>query len=437
MIPSILSYFQKNSSHVFIRSTHIHLTYSDSLKVIFYLIDLLKSHKLFKKRILLNVSNSVESQLLFLALVHTNDVVLLNPEHNDIFVKHLQHDLDIDLVISDINFLQEITFDPVLCSVTDTNLDELYQGSVCLMSSGTTGYPKPVVISYNNIVKYGGSLIPYFDICADDCLYNIVPFYHGYGLTRLLTVLITGSSVFIPETLSASQIANDINQYQCTWTSLVPRLIKIVNKTQTKLWHGFKFATTSASLVDAETLMNFENITKKPIFVEYGCSEASIISSNTFLHNKPGSMGKIDRTQCKVENGKILVNPIWTTDNEFIDTGDIGFIDNDDFLWLSGRSKEIIKKNGRTIFPFELEVLLQNFSGVEDVAVYGLNTMTEHEGIGVVYVGSCAEQDVVKLCQENLAPFYRPDQVTKILHMPYQGNKLKRLELENYVNSLQ
>jgi acyl-CoA synthetase (AMP-forming)/AMP-acid ligase II len=184
-------------------------------------------------------------------------------------------------------------------------------------------------------------------------------------------------------------------------------------------------------------LSKFQDITKKPIFVEYGCSEASIISSNTFSENKPGSMGKVNNSQCKIKDGKIMVIPAWKNSKEYIDTGDIGFIDSDNFLWINGRSKEIIKKNGRTIFPYELEFVIQQFPGVEDVAAYSINPMSDRETIGVVYVGECSEETVIKLCQQHFLPFYRPDQVLKIKSIPHQGNKLKRLEINNYVNSLQ
>lgn len=443
MIFPILSYLKNNSSNIFIKSNTECLTYEDSLNVIFYLIKKLKEKKLFKKRVLLTVPNNVESQLLFLALIHTNDVVLLNPESSEIFVKKIQHKFGVEYILSErliadsINLLNQIDFEITSSRWYNLEDTDLYPGSVCLMTSGTTGEPSSVKIQHNELVKYGSTLIPYFDISADDCLYNMIPFYHGYGLTRLITVIISGSSMFVPQTMATSHIINNINQFECTWTSLIPRLVKIINKTQTQLWSGFKFATSSASLIDTDTLEKFQTITGKPIFVEYGCSEASIISSNNFHNNKPGSVGKINESHCVIKDGKILFRPQWKEFNEYIDTGDIGFIDNDGFLWISGRSKEIIKKNGRTIFPFELEVVIEKFPGVDDVAAYGINLLTDQEGIGIAYVGECSEETVIKLCQDQLLPFYRPDRVTKIETMPYHGNKLKRLDLDRYVNSLQ
>ena len=443
MSSPILDYFKKNSSHIFIKSDTIALTYFDCLNIIYYLTQALKEHNILKKRVLLCIPNSIESQLLFLALCHTNDVVLLNPEHNNFFIENFQKEFDIDIIISErnflnsIDFLKHINFNLSLRETYTAQEPELYPGDICLMTSGTTGKPSPVVIMHKEITEYGKLLLSYFDIGVDDCLYNIIPFYHGYGLTRLITVIVSGSSVFIPKTVSATRIIDDINQYRCTWTSLIPRLIKIINKNQTELWESFKFATSSSALIDIPSLSKFQDITKKPIFVEYGCSEASIISSNTFSKNKPGSMGKVNTNQCKIKDGKIMVIPAWKNSTEYIDTGDIGFIDSDNFLWINGRSKEIIKKNGRTIFPYELEFVIQQFPGVEDVAAYSINPMSDRESIGVVYVGECSEETVIKLCQQHFLPFYRPDHVFKIKSIPYQGNKLKRLEINNYVNSLQ
>lgn len=439
----ILDYFKKNSSQIFIRSDAVSLTYFDCLNIIFYLVSQLKQKNIFKKHVLMCMPNSVESQLLFLAILYTNDVTLLNPEHSDLFVENLQQELGIDISITErtfsnsIDFLKKINFDINTAQGLTHAETELYTGSVCLMTSGTTGKPKPILIEHDEIPRYGKLLMPHFDIRANDCLYNIIPFYHGYGLTRLITVIASGSSVFIPKTLSIAHIVNDINRYKCTWISLIPRLIKIINKHKNKLWDGFKFATSSASLIDPQSLIAFETITGKPIFVEYGCTEASIISSNTFENNKPGSMGKVNPDQCKIENEKIMVIPAWKDSTEYIDTGDTGFIDSDNFLWINGRSKEIIKKNGRTIFPYELEFIIQQFPGVDEVAAYSRHPMTDQESIGVVYVGECSEETVVKLCQQYFLPFYRPDHVLKVSSIPCQGNKIKRLEINNYVNSLQ
>jgi acyl-CoA synthetase (AMP-forming)/AMP-acid ligase II len=443
MNSSILDYFKKNSAQVFVRSEVLSLTYSECLNVVFYLVVALKQKNLFKKRVLLCMPNSIESQLLFLALAHTNDVTLLSPEHNDSFVENLQQELGVDITVSQktfansIDFLQEIKFDIDSSRYHTPQTTELHAGSVCLMTSGTTGKPKTVLIEHDQIIKYGQLLMPHFDIHTTDCLYNIIPFYHGYGLTRLVTVLVSGSSMFVPSTLSVARMVNDINQFCCTWTSLVPRLVKIINKGQGSLWKGFRFATSSASLIDSNSLLAFESTTGKPVFVEYGCSEASIISSNTFKHNRPGSMGQVDKQYCKIQQGRIMVVPRWNDSVDYIDTGDAGFIDADDFLWINGRTKEIIKKNGKTIFPFELEFVIQGFPGVEEVAAYSCNPMTDHESIGIVYVGDCTVESVVALCRQHFLPFYRPDHVTKVDAIPSQGNKIRRLDISDYVNSLQ
>lgn len=440
----ILGYFADHDRKVFAETNDIALTYRQSLSIIKYLAANLAARGLFGKTVMLSVPHQIESHLLFLALLHTNNVILVHPEHNRVFLQLVCDQHKVDAIISNdgpLSWVPTITLRDVMGSlylplVPDVAWNQWYAGKVCLLSSGTTGVPKLTELQYQYIMPYGNLLQDWFPLQAKDRLYYMTPFYHGFGLTRLLSVIRSGSTMFVPSSSALRDLISDINQRACTWTSLVPRLVKIASRTGSRLWPGFRFATCSAAPINADMLSSFSDTTGKPIFVEYGCTEASIISSNTPDHNRAGSMGRIDLQHCCIKDGAIMVRPGYSSDHTWVDTGDVGWIDDDGFLWLKGRSKEVIKRNGRTVFPFEIECVLQDVPEIADVAAYSIQSMTDQEHIGLVYVGDLEAHDVEALCRQRLPNIYQPTRITRLPEIPLHCGKIRRGTLEQYVAAL-
>ena len=148
-------------------------------------------------------------------------------------------------------------------------------------------------------------------------------------------------------------------------------------------------------------------------------------------------MGRIDPQLCCVKDGIVMARPAYDNSLDWVDTGDIGWVDQDGFLWLRGRSKEIIKRNGRTIFPFEIECALQTAPGIMDVAAYAIHAMTNQESIGLVYVGDLDPDQVRDLCRQRLSTSLQPTQITKLPELPLQCGKVRRGTLDQYVTTLQ
>lgn len=441
----LLKLFDHHGDNVFASSQQRVLTYQQCLQHIKYLAALLYARGIFGQKVMLSCRHTLDNQLLFLALLHTNDVVLVHPDHAESFLASMIKQHGITAVIAD-----RFTHLPAKTLLSQDFIGTLekdlklgdgwqpwYPGTLSLFTSGTTDLPKTTTLYHEEILQYGQLMLRHFSLEPTDCFYNMTPFYHGFGLTRLISVIVSGSSMYVPDVMKQKDFLKDINKQSCTWVSMIPRMVRIANRSRTVLWDGFKFATCSAAMVSKDTLDNFQSVTTKPIYVEYGCTEASVISSNTAKDNKPASMGKTWPDQCQIVNQHVMVRPAYNMDRGWVDTGDIGYIDSDGFLWLHGRSKEVIKKNGRTIFPFEIECVFDNVPGIQEVAAFCIDAMTDHENIGLAYVGNHNREYVESLCRQLLPSSCQPALIAQLHEMPLTCGKLSRRQLQHYVTSQQ
>ena len=121
----------------------------------------------------------------------------------------------------------------------------------------------------------------------------------------------------------------------------------------------------------------------------------------------------------------------------WIYTGDLGYQDEDDYIYLSGRAKDFIKRGGEMVSPEEVEQVLMSHRNVDDAAVIGIPDVEWGEEIRAVVVGregGVAEEELISYCNERLSSFKRPRSVVFIDELPrnVMGKVLKRDLREQY-----
>ena len=432
----LINPFLKFGNNIFVSDCRKSLTYLQSLDIINKFVLFFKSNRIFGKTVVLELPNSLDAQLIMLASLITNNTLLINPAHA-LLIKEKYQDLGFDVVIRSnqhvINHGDELEI--VCLNQTEQLLkDEWFPGKLYLLTSGTTGQSKMFCIEHDEIVDYGTTYLEWAKFNDTDRLLNLGPFFHGYGLTRIFSVLSTGGSQYVCDITELRHLSN-IKKF--TWVSLVPSLVEFFNKCvdSNQVSTHLRFATVSASPCMPSLVVQFQNKFGIPLLAEYGCTEASVISSNLTEKNYIGTVGAVDRDIVKIVNGKIFVLPMWKNVPNWIDTGDLGSIDSDGNLKIVGREKEIIKKNGTTIYPYELEEHIQKIIGVEQAVVYPIKRNTT-ELIGLIYVGSIDRIKLIKKIKQNLNPVYFPDRVDLVEQIPTVANKIRRLELEKHVNTI-
>jgi acyl-CoA synthetase (AMP-forming)/AMP-acid ligase II len=431
--------FDIHKHKIFIKNKNLSLTYGEVFKLSTSWAKYFKDHAL-DDTIALSMPNCLEAHILLFAAMQSHNVTLINPtllQLSPDLLDRLNVTTLVSFTVSDVA-VNQITLDRSdivkLCAEEQPS-DMLH--SLTLLSSGTTGEVKPVVLQATEIEQYGSLLKEYFLLDSDDCLYNVLPYYHGFGLTRMFTAMNSGSAYYIPDEPDYRNIVSDIDKYRCTWISLVPNMARVMIKNSGALPENFKFATVSADICSRQLIESFKQRFGVELFSEYGCTEASIISSNTWEHNKAGSVGKIDAAKVKIINNEIYATTQWKNQSDWVNTGDIGSIDADGFLFIQGRTKEIIKRQGKTIFPYELEKNLEAVTGVDEAVVYCNGTDNKGDCIGLAYAGTAEVEEVKSYCLTNLPADYRPKTITRLKTIPRVGPKVRRREMREYVNKLQ
>ena len=214
------------------------------------------------------------------------------------------------------------------------------------------------------------------------------------------------------------------------------------------------FISGSAPLLPT-TFAEFEARTGQRILERYGMSEAVIITSNPLEGERiAGSVGyPLPGVELRIGGGEetgvieikgpSVFSAYWrmpektaeefTRDGFFI-TGDVGRQDADGRVWISGRAKDLIISGGYTVYPKEIELVLDEMPGVIESAVIGLPHRDFGEGVAAVVIGSGDEAEMIAACRERLAAFKTPKRIVFVDELPRNamGKVQKNVLRETY-----
>ena len=337
-----------------------------------------------------------------------------------------------------------------------------------LYSSGTTGKPKGIVLTHNNLYASARTLVQAWGFTEDDILLHALPIYHVHGLfVALGCVLLSGGAM---RWLPAFDTGKAIDLLpQCTAMMGVPtyytRLLASEGFTRETAAHMRLFISGSAPL-PAETFNAFENRTGHRILERYGTSETNMNTSNPLDgERKPGSVGPplpgVEVRICDAagtvlpdgETGNIQVRgenvfrEYWKmpektaedfTGDGFFNTGDLGVIDKDGYVSIAGRSKDLIITGGLNVYPAEVEGIINDMAGVRESAIIGAPHPDFGEAVVAVIVSAHGvalnEDEVTAHAKDRLAGFKAPKRVAFVDELPRNtmGKVQKNLLREEY-----
>jgi long-chain acyl-CoA synthetase len=306
-----------------------------------------------------------------------------------------------------------ITPDDLSLNDADTPLLEISPGfnrenyAEIIFTSGSTGKPKGVIISHKNLIANTSSIIEYLKLSPNDRMLVVLPFYYCYGLSLLHTHLrIGGSIVFNNSFIFLGAIINNLLEHKCTGFAGVPSHYQILlRKSDTfkkTFFPDLRYVTQAGGKLAPIFIDEFRaSHPAVKFYVMYGQTEATARLSYlepSKYEEKKGSMGKgIPGVELKVinENGE-KVKPGETGEviargdnimtgyfgdaegtaaaiqNGWLHTGDLGTVDNDGYIYLTARKKEIIKVGGKRISPKEIEAVILELPEVVDCSIEGV-----------------------------------------------------------------
>lgn len=466
------------------------ITYKDLYSSCINLADWLKEKVGQNKHILLLSVNNLFFLKVYLAIIKSGNIVipldpgvekenfkyiydLTNPD-----VIFLTHDVDKRLELnSEISIhpdnLSEILMDnseTLKHLNSETLLFDKERCAEIIFTSGSTGKPKGVMISHKNLIANTSSIVEYLQLTQDDRMLVVLPFYYCYGLSLLHTHLRAGGSIVLNNSfIFLGGVLKSLIDYKCTGFAGVPSHFQILLRKsdsfkQTK-FPDLKYVTQAGGKLAPIFIDEFREAHPEIKFiVMYGQTEATARLSwlpPEIYERRKGSMGKgIPGVELKVVNEKgeqikpgetgeviargdnIMIGYFADEEgtkkairNGWLYTGDLGTVDEDGYIYLTARSKEIIKVRGKRISPKEIEAVILALPEVIDCTIEGVEDEIEGEMLKATVTvrkdsfGSVTRDLLIQHCSQHLALFKVPQvyEFKDDLTISPTGKKIKKV----------
>ena len=279
--------------------------------------------------------------------------------------------------------------------------------AVVIFTSGSTGKPKAVLLSAYNLLNSASTWSSIYRVTSEDINCLVLPLFHIFGLFgALLGHMIFNSVTVIPKNIRTATILNTISAEKCTHLYAVPTFLfavvaskgfspEVVSSLKCVIMGGASATTTQ--ILDLQ-----KKIPNAFIGIIYGLSEMCPVSTTLYkdtMEHVSLSVGKpVKNIQVRIEDletkeecpvgksGELLVRGFNTMvcyyklalddqpidENGWLHTGDLAFIDDDGYIRLVGRAKELIIRGGENIAPGEVAEVISHFPDVADVKVQGV-----------------------------------------------------------------
>ena len=325
-------------------------------------------------------------------------------------------------------------------SVTDVAL--------ILHTSGSTGRPKRVPLTHAQLSISARNVARTYELTAQDVSLCVMPLFHVHGLVAsTLATLVTGGTVVVPAKFNPLSFWRVAGDYGATWYSAVPTLHQLL---AARAQPGqrpagaekLRFIRSCSASLSPQLMTDLETAFGAPVLEAYGMTEAAHQMASNPLPpraHKPGSVGPNTGTTTigimdgagrllkAGERGEVVIrganvitgyenNPEANT-SSFVDgwfrTGDQGYLDEDGYLLLTGRLKEMINRGGEKISPREIDEVLLGHPAVAEAVAFGAPhpTWGEEVAAAVVLKSDATEADLLSYCRERMADFKRPKQI--------------------------
>ena len=320
-----------------------------------------------------------------------------------------------------------------------------------LYSSGTTGRPKGIMLSHDNLRENAETLVQAWGFSASDRLLHMLPIYHVHGLcVGLGCVLMCGASMVWHSRFSDKAAIAAMRD--CTVMMGVPtyytRLLATPEFGSECSSSMRLFVSGSAPLL-SETFVEFRSRTGHTILERYGMTETGMNTSNPLNgERRAGTVGpRLPGVAVRVvdDGGEVLAggekgdlqvkgpnvfSGYWRmpektaedfTDDGFFNTGDKATIDPDGYVSIVGRAKDMIISGGLNIYPKEIELVIDEMSGITESAVIGIPDADFGEEVVAVIIGNGDRPTIdaiISHCKKQLANFKIPKRMEVIDSLP-------------------
>ncbi len=337
--------------------------------------------------------------------------------------------------------------------------------AVCtfLYTSGTMGHPKAAMLTHNNLISNVKSMDDVSDFNREDNFLAVLPMFHSFGwATCVLLPLYVGCSITILDGFRPKEVLQVLSTKGITVFCGVPSMFAVLLKLRRQaVFPSLKYAISGGDSISEEHMLAFEKNFNFPVIEGYGLSEASpVVSLNPLkglrkiksvglpltgvevkiidIEEKelpPGEVGEL------IVKGPNVMKGYYRREEEnrsalkkdWLYTGDLAYLDNDGYIYIVGRKKELIITSGFNVYPGEIEKALEAHPSVTEAAVIGIPHPVKGEVIKAFIIpaeGCEPEKNELSRCLRSRLSIYKvPEEYEIVNELPRgaSGKVLKRL----------
>ena len=356
--------------------------------------------------------------------------------------------------------------------VTDLRQPTTGTTGLLMYTSGTTGVPKGVLLSHGNLIAAGSNVCVAHKLESTDTGMCVLPIYHINGLcVSVMGTLVSKSGLVMPRRFSATHFWAQMHRFNCSWFSAVPTLFAyLLNDETTPVLNRdrLRFSRSASAPLPPEIHRQFEKRFDIPIIETMGLTETGAqILSNPLppAQRKIGSPGTGFGNEIAIADpdlnllgpnieGEILVRgnnvmkeyldrPEETqktiTPDGWLRTGDLGRMDEDGFIFVTGRIKELIIKGGENIAPREIDEALLEHDAVLEAAAFARDCKDYGQRVEAcvrLKDGKSITEDALRdFCKKRIGTYKTPDHIYFLTDLPKgPSGKVQRLKLPDLIS---
>lgn len=316
--------------------------------------------------------------------------------------------------------------------------------ALVLHTSGTTSRPKRVPLSHANLMISARNVADTYKLTAEDISLCVMPLFHVHGLVAsTLATLLTGGTVVVPPRFNPLSFWSTVRDHRASWYSAVPTIHQVLLSrakagSRPAGAEHLRFIRSCSAALPPQMMADLEERFGAPVLEAYGMTEAAHQMASNPLPpgaRKPGSVGCGTAVSIAILNeaGELLptgaVGEVsikgpnvfsgyesnaeanaTSFSNGWFRTGDQGYLDNDGYLTLVGRIKELINRGGEKISPREIDEALLAHPAVAEAVCFGVpdRVYGEEVAAAVALRSEATEAELIAHCRASLADFKCP-----------------------------
>ena len=356
-----------------------------------------------------------------------------------------------DFKLYSFNSLKQLT--PLDISTNEFKLENI---ASIMFTSGTTGPQKAVPQTFNNHLASAKGCEQSLGYDHETVWLSVLPIYHISGLSVILRAVIKGFTVRLVKKFNSNTMLDIIKTNHVTHVSLVPQTLKwLMDAGLTQPYTLEKILLGGAKLSSHLIEQALNN--HLPIYNSFGMTETCsqfLTASPDMLAICHDTVGKpSDNVQVKIKNpnhqghGELLIkgnnvmngylypeNLPDTFEDGFFNTGDIAEVDNEGYVMVYDRRKDLIISGGENIYPYQVETIAKCYKGISDAVCVGRDDNTWGQVPVLYYLAEekINQNDLAQYFQENLAKYKLPKAYYHVTDLPYTSTgKLQRSKVMN------